>query len=188
MILPIYEGFFCARTIYGQVYIGDTSLRNYMPKYIKTMRNRNNITCVCKTFISSILLQSCINKWRISQLDKLGDLYLYRLDFYKYPRIVLLNTRIKYFQNNSHINLRACGAESSYHCTSPNNGSTIPKWGFVLNCCYDCTKMNALYLELSEQLDRLFPASLHKIKFHIFQNIAKSSIHGLRPLKYKNMC
>ena len=48
--------------------------------------------------------------------------------------------------------------------------------------------MNAPFLEESEQLDRLFPASLHKIKFHIFQNISKCLIHGLRPYKYKNMC
>ena len=48
--------------------------------------------------------------------------------------------------------------------------------------------MNAPYLELLEKLDRLFPASLHKIKFYIFQKISKCSIHGLRPLKYRNTC
>ena len=47
--------------------------------------------------------------------------------------------------------------------------------------------MNALYLESLEQLDILFPASLHKIKFHMFQNISELSIHGLRPFKYKNI-
>ena len=44
------------------------------------------------------------------------------------------------------------------------------------------------FLESSEQLDPFFPASLHKIKFHIFQNISKCSIHGLRPFIHKNMC
>ena len=45
MILPSYEGdFSVARTIYGNIFIGDMSLRKYMPKYIKPMRNRNNIT------------------------------------------------------------------------------------------------------------------------------------------------
>ena len=48
--------------------------------------------------------------------------------------------------------------------------------------------MNAPYLESSEQLRHLFPTSLNKIKFHVFQNISKCSIHGLRPFKYKNMC
>ena len=47
--------------------------------------------------------------------------------------------------------------------------------------------MNAPYLESSEQLDRLFPTSLHEIKFRIFQNIYKCSIHGLRLFKYKKM-
>ena len=62
------------------------------------------------------------------------------------------------------------------------------KWEFILNCCSDCPRMNDPYLESSEQLDRFFPSSLHKIKFHIFQNISKFLIHGLRPFKYKNTC
>ena len=48
--------------------------------------------------------------------------------------------------------------------------------------------MNAQLLELSEQLDCLFSASLHKIKLHIIQNISKISIHALRTFKSKNMC
>ena len=48
--------------------------------------------------------------------------------------------------------------------------------------------MNAPFLESSEQINRLFPASLHKIQFHIFKNTSKFSIHGLRPLKHKNVC
>ena len=48
--------------------------------------------------------------------------------------------------------------------------------------------MNAPYLESSETLDRFFLVSLHKIIFHIFRNISKSSIHRLRPFKYKNTC
>ena len=47
--------------------------------------------------------------------------------------------------------------------------------------------MNTPYLESSEQLDRLFPAFFHKIRFHMFQNISKFPIHGLRLFKYKNM-
>ena len=48
--------------------------------------------------------------------------------------------------------------------------------------------MNAPFLESSEQLNGLFPASFHKIMFHIFQNISKCSIHGLRQFKHKNIC
>ena len=57
-----------------------------------------------------------------------------------------------------------------------------------MNCCSDCPMTNDPFFEYSEKLDRLFPASLHKIKFHKFQNISKFLIHGLRPFKYKNMC
>ena len=57
-----------------------------------------------------------------------------------------------------------------------------------MNFCYDCPRMDDPYLESSEQLDFLFPASLHKIKFYIFRNISTFSIHGLRPFKYKNKC
>ena len=38
MILPISEGVcFVARTVYGKVCIGDTSLRKYIPKYINKL-------------------------------------------------------------------------------------------------------------------------------------------------------
>ena len=46
-----------------------------MSKYIKPMSNIK-ITCGCETFISSMLLQSDINKCRISQLAKLDELYI----------------------------------------------------------------------------------------------------------------
>ena len=57
-----------------------------------------------------------------------------------------------------------------------------------MNCCSDCPMTNAPFLESSEQLNRFFLASLHKIKFHIFQNVYKCSIHGLRPFKHNIMC
>ena len=77
MIFPSSEGGFSgARTVDGNICIGDTSLRKYMPKYIKPMSNRNKITCGCKTCISAMLLQSDLNKWRISQLAKLNRLYM----------------------------------------------------------------------------------------------------------------
>ena len=40
------------------------------------MININMIACGCKTFISDTLLQSDLNKWRISQLEKLDKLYM----------------------------------------------------------------------------------------------------------------
>ena len=92
------------------------------------------------------------------------------------------------FPNNSHIHLRACDSASSYPSPSRIMGSKISKWGCILNCCSDCPRMNAPYLKLSEQLDSFFPASLHKIKLHIFQNISKFAINRLRPFKYKYTC
>ena len=60
----------------GKLCIGDASHRKYMPKYIKLTRNRNNITRGCKTCISAMILQSNLNKWRLSQLAKLDKLYI----------------------------------------------------------------------------------------------------------------
>ena len=101
--------------------------------------------------------------------------------------MILLNTG-KIFSNDSHVHLRNCDTASLYHCPSPIIGSKIPKWDFILNVCSDCPMMNAPFLESSEQLDSFFPAYLHKIKFHIFQNVFKCMIHRLRPFKHNNMC
>ena len=47
MIFPSSEGGFSgARTVYGNICIGDTSLRKYMPKYIKPMSDKTNIKWV----------------------------------------------------------------------------------------------------------------------------------------------
>ena len=63
MVLPIYQvGFFGAINEVEKSCIGDTSLGKYMPKYIKPMSKRNNITCRSKTCISAMLLQSYLNK------------------------------------------------------------------------------------------------------------------------------
>ena len=55
-------GFFGAITVDGKLCIGDTSLRDYIPKYIKPMSNRNKITCEYKIYISVMSLQSYLNK------------------------------------------------------------------------------------------------------------------------------
>ena len=58
MILSVYQGYcFGARTVYRKVCIGDMSPRKYMPKYIKPRIKRNNTTCVCETYIISMLIQ-----------------------------------------------------------------------------------------------------------------------------------
>ena len=140
-----------------------------MPKCIEPMSNKNNITCGCKTCIISLLLQLDINKWRISQISKLDQLYIN----YTSTRLIetskndLIEYNKQIFPNDSHIYLRACDAASSYHCPPTIIGSKIPRWDCILNFCSDCTMMNAPFLEPPEQLDHLFPASLYKIKFHI---------------------
>ena len=44
--------------------------------YIKPMSNINNITCGCEKRISAMLLQSDINKLRLSKISKLDKLYI----------------------------------------------------------------------------------------------------------------
>ena len=167
MILPITQGgFFGARTVHGRLFIGDTSLSKYIPKYIKPLSYRNNITCGFKTCKSDILPKSDLNKWMISQVEKLDKLYInyvstwllqrYKHDFIEY------NSQI--FPNNSHIHLSACDDASSYHCPYPVTVSNIPQLDCIFNCCYDFPRMNAPYLKSSEQLDRFYPAPLMKLK------------------------
>ena len=71
-----------------------------MPKYIKPTSKINTIACGCETFISAMLIQSDINKWRLSQLAKLDKLYINSAStiIYKDLSMISLNTRVKYFQ------------------------------------------------------------------------------------------
>ena len=86
-------------------HLGSTCQHIYKPRI-----NRNNITCGCETCISSMLLQSDINKWRISQLAKLDKLYSNpastRLLEISKNCFIEYNNQI--FPNDSHIYLRAC--------------------------------------------------------------------------------
>ena len=106
MILPSYEGVFSSvRTIDGNICIGNMSLRKYMQNFIKPISDRKNITCVYKTCISAMLIQSDLNTWRISQLAKLDKLYIHfalnrllersKNDFIEYKKHI--------FPNDSHI-------------------------------------------------------------------------------------
>ena len=78
-----------------------------MPKHIKTMNKRNKSTCGCEICTGSMLLQSDLNKWRLTQLEKLDKLYINAastriLQKYKIDYIVYKNQKIsKIFTNTS---------------------------------------------------------------------------------------
>ena len=105
----------------GKLCIGDALLRKYIPKYIKPISSKNNITCECETFISVMLLKSDINKWRLSQLAKLYKLYnnsaLTRL--YQISKIYFIQYKNEIFINILYIHSISCDDVSSYHCASP---------------------------------------------------------------------
>ena len=111
-----------------------------------------------------MLLQSDLNKWKISQVDKLDKLYINSAStkLLKRSKNYFIQYKNEIFSNN------LCDAASSYHCPYPITGSNIKKWDCILNCCSDCASINAPYIESSEQLDRFFSSSLHKIRCHIF--------------------
>ena len=115
----------------------------------------------------------------LSQLVKLDKLYIISTSTKLLQRskhdFISYNNQI--FPNNSHINLRTCDDVSSYHYPSPITGSNIQKWDRIFDCFSGCQRMNAPYLESSDKLDSLFPVSLNKIRFHIFQRISIFSIY-----------
>ena len=92
-----------------------------------------------------MLIQSDLNKLWLSQLSKLDQLYINSASskLSQISNIYFIEYKNKIFQNNPHINLRACDDMSSYNCTSPITGSNIPKRECVLNCCSVCPGMNA---------------------------------------------
>ena len=117
-----------------------------------------------------MLLQPYLSKWRLSKLSKLDKLYINYAStrLLQIPKNDFIEYKNQIFTNNSHIRIREYDAASSYHFPSTITGSNIPKWDCILNCCSDCPRTNAKYLEQSEQLYRLLTASLHKTKSHIF--------------------
>ena len=141
-----------------------------MPKHINPITAINNMTYRCKTCISAMLLRSDLNKWRLTTLEKLDRLYINsistapfhisKIDFFKY------NNQI--FPNKTHKSkILWCYVIIYFFLYSFRIKNS--KMGMYLNCCSDCLGMNAPDLKLSKQLDLLFPAFLHKIKFRIFQ-------------------
>ena len=96
-----------------------------------------------------MFLQSDLNKWRISQLAKLDNLYIISAStrLLQISKNYFIQYKNETFPNNSHIQLRACDAASSYYFPFPITGSNIPKRDCILNCCYEKTRMNAPNLE-----------------------------------------
>ena len=68
--------FFGEITVDVRLCIVDTSLSKYMTKYIKPMSNRNYIAYGYETCISSMLLKSDLNQWKLSQITKPDKLYI----------------------------------------------------------------------------------------------------------------
>ena len=95
-----------------------------------------------------MLLQSYLNKRRLSQLAKLDKLYINYAStrILQISKINFIEYKNQIFPNNPHINLRPCDAVLSYHCPYIITESFMKKWGCILNCCSDCPGMNALYL------------------------------------------
>ena len=118
-----------------------------------------------------MLLQSYINKWRISQLTQPDKLYINSSSTILLERCE--NCFIKYkkqiFPNDSHIHLRACDDASSYHCTYPIIGSNIKKWYCILNCCYDFPMMNAPFYNHQNKLIVYFLLPLIKLSSIYFK-------------------
>ena len=91
--------------------------------------NIDNITRGCEICISAMFLQSDLNKWWLTLLEKLDKLYINsgstrllqrsKIDYIEY------NNQI--FPSNSHKYLRAFDYLSSYHFPYPIAGSKIPK-------------------------------------------------------------
>ena len=72
LILPVNQGgFFGTRYDEGRVYTGDISLRKEMVKHINSNININHITCVCETCISTMFLQSYLNKQQLRLLARI---------------------------------------------------------------------------------------------------------------------
>ena len=106
-----------------------------MSKYIKPMSNINKITCVWKTCISVMLLETYLNKWKIPQVYKLYKLYINYVStlILQISKNDFIENKNKIFPNNLHIHLRACDAASSYNCPSPIIVSNSNKWNCILS-------------------------------------------------------
>ena len=92
-----------------------------MAKHIKPTSNINIITCGYETCISTMLLNSGLNKWQLTQLAKLDKLYINAAStrILQRSKIYYIGYRNKIFPDNSNIHLRACNDASSYHCPFP---------------------------------------------------------------------
>ena len=80
-----------------------------MPEYVKSMGNRNNVTCGCETCISAMLLQSDLNKWRSTKLAKIDQLYINESStkLLKRSNKYCIEYKNHIFPNDKHIHLIA---------------------------------------------------------------------------------
>ena len=56
-----YGGLSDAKDVDGDVIIGETSLRKFIPKNVKQMAFQKRDVCACETCVSAYLMQSSIN-------------------------------------------------------------------------------------------------------------------------------
>ena len=95
------------------------------------MRYRNKIISRCKTCVSVMLLQSYLNKWRLSQFSKLDKLFINSAStrLLQISKISLIEYNNQIFPNTSHLHLKACDTASSCSCLYLIMGSNIKKMG-----------------------------------------------------------
>ena len=88
------------------------------------MSNINNITREYEICISSMLLQSYLNKWGLSQFSKLDELYINSVStrILKISKNDFIEYKNQIFLDNSHKYLIAYDYASSYHCPYPITG------------------------------------------------------------------
>ena len=78
-----------------------------MPKCMKPMSNRNKIICGWESCISSMLLQSDLNKCRLSKSSKIDKLYINSAStrILQISKIDLIEYKNQIFPNNLHMHL-----------------------------------------------------------------------------------
>ena len=98
--------------------------------------------------MSAMLIQSDINKWRLSKLAKLRKLYINSAStrLLQISKSALIEYNNQKFPNNSHIHLIPLDDASSYNCPSPITGSNFTKCYCISNSCSVCLMMNEPYL------------------------------------------
>ena len=82
-----------------------------------------------------------------------------------------------------HIYAKACDMEQATMYAYTQSDHELTHWKCVLLCCDDCLCINIPDQETDNQNSRTTPL----IRFHIYHIIARCSVHGITPLKYKKI-